>query len=598
MIGLNRKKMSLTPLGRFSLLGLILVGGSPAVRADITPPVSNDPSSAQQVPVEPPPRPAGKDNFVLPPLPFAAVLPDSAKSVQIREVQFEGNKVISDDELAKVTAEFLNRPLSAGDLELLRRKVSQYYYDKGYINSGAVFSSQSVADGVFKLNIIEGKLTQVRQSGQGRLQEFYIRDRLIAGGGDPLNINGLKNSYELLKYNNPLIQDLNMRFMPGVRPGEATLDVNVTRSRPYQLYLGADDYSTAAVGTFAGRMGGWVDNILGVGERIDAQFIANGGALGYNTGISLPITAYDTRAEFRFTQSNSTLSEGQLAASNIYTQITGFDGGLAQPVYRTLSDNLTLGLNISVRESQTLQNNSCINGSAFTGIANPPSDTSQIPCSIQATVLRMKQSYKHISLDSGTALVFNSTFNAGLNALGALPPQSGGQGGDFFSWLGQSMFDQRILPNGAKLVLRGNLQVSDRPLVPLERFALGGAYTVRGYQQNTYIRDNGFNTNLEIKYPILDWFKYLNLDLSEDKHNLYLVPFLDYGGAWFNPTPATHVSTATNYLLSTGIGFNWQYKHIATDFYWAHAFTPANPAPLTSNAQSDGFFFRVNYNVF
>jgi len=503
-------------------------------------------------------------------------LPAGGGSVIIKQVLFVGNTVFSQQELEAVTKEFLNREIRVSDVEAIRRKVSQHYADQGYINSGAVLESQSLASGLLTLKIIEGRLVDVRQTGQERLPEAYIRDRLIAGSGEPLNVNELQDSYRLL-LGDPLIKQLNGQLLPGSRLGENILDVKVTRARPYQLSFGVDDYQTPSVGEIVGRMGGWVDNLLTLGERIDAQFIASGGALGYNTGINLPLNALDTRFSFRYSDTTSTIVEQTTKTLGITNHVVGFDGGLSHPVYRTFADDLTLGLNFVVRRNQTLLSGSCNTGFEVDN------------CNTQVTVLRMSQHFSHRG-ESNSA-VFWSTFNAGLDALGATVNSGENPGGQFFSWLGQSMFSQRLLDNGTSLVLKGNVQVSESRLLSLERYSIGGVYTVRGYRENTYVRDNGFNTSVEIHYPIY------NADTVE-KNNLHLVPFWDYGGAW-NNSNLDASGYRKDYLTSAGVGLNWQYHQLSTDFYWAHAFKPVKDQVLSEKSiQDDGIHFRINVDVF
>ncbi|WP_347988895.1 POTRA domain-containing protein [Methylomonas sp. AM2-LC] len=552
------------------------------VAQDSMPAISNDPTKTQQAIPDLLPLPEKKGKgFELPALPKHVDQEKGAKTIQLKQVVFTGNTVFTNEELQDLLVSYLNRPLSAVDLESMRSKATQYYIDHGYINSGALLTTQSVAEGVLSLTVVEGKLTEVRQSGQERLREGYIRDRLLEGSGDPLNVQNLQNSYRQL-LSDPLIQQLNGSLLPGVHPGEAVLDVKVTRNRPYQAYAGADDYSTPAVGSYAGRMGGWVDNLMTLGERIDGQFIVNGTALGYNMGITMPITAQDTRVSFRYSDTHSSLTERASNPLNLQSQITGFDGGILHPIYRTLNDNLKLGLNFAVRQSQTLLAGRCDSGALFTGVDGDHS------CNTQVTVLRVSQRYTHRVESTGFA--FYSTFNVGINALGATTYQPlGGQGGEFFSWLAQSMFNQRILDNGTQLVLRGAVQIANSPLLPLERFSVGGVNTARGYQENSYIRDNGFNTTAEIKYPLYG-------GTSSDKNNLFLVPFIDYAGGW-NVAYAGN-SPPVDYLFSSGLGFNWQYKQVSTDFYWGHAFNSVVPKPSTKSIQDEGIHFRVNVNAF
>lgn len=543
--------------------------------------ISVDPTRAQQPIAEPKPiedvKPSEK--FELPPLQKPEAIAQSGDSVVIKHLLFTGNTVFSQQELEAAAAEFLNRKIQASDLEAIRRKVSEYYYDRGYINSGAVLESQTLSGGELKLNIIEGKLVEVRQIGQGRLPESYIQDRLIAGSGEPFNVNDLQDSYRLM-LDNPLIKQLNGQLLPGKRLGENILDLKVTRARPYQLSFTADDYQTPAVGEYAGRIGGWVDNLLTLGERVDAQFIVTDGSLGYNTGIDLPMNAQDTRFSFRYSDVNSSLIEPTVKTLGITNHVVGFDGGLSHPIYRTLADDLTLGLNFVVRQNRTLVSGACF----AIEVGNS--------CDTQATVVRMAQNYSHRG--ESNSLVFVSTFNAGLDILGATQSASGSADSQFFSWLGQSLFSQRLLDNGTNLVVKGNIQLADTPVLSLERYSVGGVYTVRGYRENTYVRDNGFNTSVELHYPVYN-------ENTEQKNNLQLVPFWDYGGAWNNNIrqPNDKSKQPTNYLFSAGIGLNWQYHQLSADFYWAHAFTAvSNLAKRSHSIQDDGIHFRVNIDAF
>ena len=41
------------------------------------------------------------------------------------------------------------------------------------------------------------------------------------------------------------------------------------------------------------------------------------------------------------------------------------------------------------------------------------------------------------------------------------------------------------------LIVRQTLQLASEPLLNIEKFALGGINTVRGYRENQFVRDNG-----------------------------------------------------------------------------------------------------------
>lgn len=542
-------------------------------------PIVNDPTLPSQKQLNPPEfhGPKSNESFVLPPTAKPKPAPNEGRLL-LKKVEFTGNTVMSSEALEKVTQSFLNRPLTARDLEELRGRITSIYVDAGYINSGAIIPSQSVASDVLQMKIVEGQLTEVRLEGMERLREGYVRDRLVNAAGSPFNLKNLQEKYQLL-LSDPLIKQLNGSLLPGVQPGEGVLTVKVTRARPYQLYADADDYTTPTVGGYTGRIGGWVDNLTGFGEHLDANFMATGGALGVNTGIDVPLNAYDTHATFRYSNTYTTLTESPIDALNIKTNIVAYDGGLSQSLYRSLAIDLKAGVNLSVRESY-----STILGQPYTFTEGLPFGEG----ATKVTALRLWQQYSQQGTNN--AFVMRSTFSKGLNTLGATIQSSGLPSGDFFSWLGQTQYSHRVMDNGAQIVLRGAMQTAANSLLPLERFAVGGVYSVRGYRENYYVRDNGFSTSLEFRYPLFG-------GEPAAKHSLFLIPFMDYGGAWNNTTIAV-TNPGKDYLHSVGIGFNWHYSHVNTEFYYAHDIAGVKPPSGGNNIQDNGIHFKVGFVAF
>ena len=58
-------------------------------------------------------------------------------TITVEQFQFEGSTVFSDEELAKVTASFTNRPIAFAELLQARSAITQYYIERGYVTSGA-----------------------------------------------------------------------------------------------------------------------------------------------------------------------------------------------------------------------------------------------------------------------------------------------------------------------------------------------------------------------------------------------------------------------------------------------------------------------------
>ena len=118
------------------------------------------------------------------------------------------------------------------------------------------------------------------------------------------------------------------------------------------------------------------------------------------------------------------------------------------------------------------------------------------------TALRLFQDWGE--RDAEHALALRSTFSIGLPVLGATINDTGTQpSGQFVSWLGQAQYVRRVYRDW-DLVLRSNLQLADRPLFPIEQFALGGIDTVRGYREYLTVTDDALSGTAELRLPFAE----------------------------------------------------------------------------------------------
>ena len=82
-------------------------------------------------------------------------------------------------------------------------------------------------------------------------------------------------------------------------------------------------------------------------------------------------------------------------------------------------------------------------------------------------------------------------------------------------------------------------------LVSIEKFTLGGAFSVRGYSQNALLGDNGFFVSTEIRHNLAT--------IKNSEVTFELIPFIDVGKVW--NTQKSLPQPVNNTLLSVGIGF-------------------------------------------
>ncbi len=510
--------------------------------------------------------------FVLPPVDEATsrATQNTGLKVTLKRIVFSGNSVFDDAELQSIAKPFLNRAIDVGELEELRYRLTQHYIKNGYVNSGAIVPTQTFKEGVLNIQLLEGKLSTINIDGNGWLHPDYIRKRLM--DDKPFNSQTFQGRY-LRLLNDPLIGYLNGNLKPLPQLGQSALDLHVTRARPYQLALHFNNYNPPSIGAEQIQAEAWVRNLTRWGDKFDFRFDVSQGSAVYSGGMAMPLNAYGTMFDFHFETGRSSVIEEPLNKANISSHVNNFTWTLSHPVYQTADQNVTLGVSLASRLNQT----GLLNDPNFPFINGLNTGRSKV------VALRLFQDYsgrfdRHV-------LAARSTFSIGLNAFDSTL-QSDLQGPDsrYFAWLGQLQHAWKLMDNGAQLRLRGNLQLSSTALLPQERIAVGGVYSVRGYRENELVRDNGYSASIEFHYPL--WEKQ-----GTYANQLTVFPFMDYGAAWNNRDNA-------DYLHSIGVGLSWQgFRHIKADFVYAHDINKAAPK-ATHNLQDDGIFFNVSMFAF
>jgi hemolysin activation/secretion protein len=154
----------------------------------------------------------------------------------------------------------------------------------------------------------------------------------------------------------------------------------------------------------------------------------------------------------------------------------------------------------------------------------------------------------------------------------------------FFAWLGQLRGVYRHPSTGAELRLRGDLQLADRSLLPLEQFSVGGPGSVRGYRRNQLVRDQGFAAALDLRIPV--W------RTADARPLVTLGPFIDVGRAWNRDRVTPGIRT----LSSIGAALEWTpIPSLAFELEWAYGLRDVD---RTSDLQDESVYFKAVWWAF
>lgn len=496
----------------------------------------------------------------------------TAPSLFLKRVLVTDATALSSEAVGQVTQPYLDRNVSAEELQALRTRLSQLYVEQGYITSGVLLPDQSVRDGTVRYQAVEGRLAEVTVNTDGRLRPQYVASRLHNGGADqPLNVADLRDQLRDL-HADPLIQRLDSRLLPTGQRGSARLEIDVVEARPYSLDLKLSNSRAPSVGSE------WLEaefvhrNLLGFGDRAFVRYGTSDGLDDYQLSYAIPVAATGLTAGFSYANSDAQVVEEPFDRIDIRSESEEWAVDVVYPWRRGPNRSLTFIASLENRESQT-----SLLGIPFSfspGVRNGASEVAVARLTADWTDRRLNQVF-----------ALRGRISLGIDALDATINPGDVPDSEFVTVLAQAQWARRFGENDNQLILRADLQKSFDGLLPLEKFAIGGVNSVRGYRQNLMVRDNGWVASAEVRIPAFHD--------ANGNSNFQWTVFADLGRGWneqFDTPDPKSVS-------SVGAGILWDpLPGLHTELYLAHGLEDVRFAD--EDLQDDGIHLQVTYRIF
>ncbi len=529
----------------------------------------------------------------LPPVEESGNRLSSVGKIYVNRFHLEGNTVFADAELAVITAAYEQREITAEELQEVAQKITVFYVDRGYVNSGAVIPDQEVQGGNITVQIMEGKLSGTDIINETWLRKRYVLSRLasVTDSTSPLNVIHIQDRLKLLK-EDPRIDNINASLKSGLERGDAFLELEVIEARPYNIGLSFNNYDSPSIGAYRGELNLSHMNLTGWGDSLNLRYALTEGLDEYFGSYTIPLTRWGTTLSMETERTESVIKADPFDDLDIESDVTTYAAELRHPFYKTLSREFAMGLRFERRKSETTLMNegftfsSGIDNEGFT--FSPDGDRDDGISRV--SVLRFSQEWVDRSMVQ--VLAARSVFNFGLDTLDAtindnLPD------GEFFFWLGQFQWLRKFAFLDSQALFRFDIRLSNDPLLSMEKFEIGGSSTVRGYRENQMTSDNGLITSLEWRIPV--WhLKIPGLSTKPADGLVQICPFYDYGKGWNtdmeDPSPDN--------LSSVGLGARWTVNEkINAQMYWGHALRDADVS-TEYDLQDDGIHFEISAFLF
>ena len=149
-------------------------------------------------------------------------------------------------------------------------------------------SAQTADDHASRSGQSRAMLTGENSVAGNILRDSYIRDRIFASAGPPLNVENLKNRLKILLEDpniktitpelKPNIKTINAELKPGKFPDESELDLTIAERNPFQFGVRYSNDRSPSVGAYHLDLLASDSDLTGNGDTLSARWSVVEGA--------------------------------------------------------------------------------------------------------------------------------------------------------------------------------------------------------------------------------------------------------------------------------------------------------------------------------
>lgn len=413
----------------------------------------------------------------------------------VRAVLVEGNTLLSEATLRGMTAGLAGSERTMAELNAVAARLQDAYRDAGYGGVVVYIPEQQAATGDMLIRVVEGKLAAVRVTGNSYFDTGNIRAGLpgLQEGSTP-QVGHIDRDIQLSN-DNPA-KNVKVTLMAGARPGDIDAEVNVTETDPVQFLAGYNNTGNHATGRHRLSLGIQHANLFGRDHVGTLQYQTSpedpGRVKIFSAGYRIPL--YSLAASLDAFVAHSSVSNGSTVTPAGPLSFTGRGTVVGLRANRNLDrigeydHHVTLGL-----DWRDYQDDCSLGEFGPAGCGSAAVDVTTMPVSVSYTGQKQGPQLAYgisagLSVNAGGS--GRATFDAarpGATRTYAITRAAG--------------FIDRAFNAGALAGLsingRLDLQYSPHALISGERFGIGGANSVRGYQEREMAGDSGALVRVE-----------------------------------------------------------------------------------------------------
>ena len=441
----------------------------------------------------------------------------------LERVDTDPSEILTEAEIKAITDPYVGKTVSLEDLYAMTASINKLYETRGYAVCRAYLPPQRIHEGAVQIRLLEGKTGNVTVNGLRFTRQGYVTHRIHLEPGKVANTDILND--ELQRFNATNDVQLRVLVHAGEKPG--TTDYEIAAFEPknnHQVSLYVDNHGYDTSGRWREGVFYTMRSVTGQRDALRMNYLRSKGTNIFGANYSIPVNNLGTMLDFDYGTNTTKLVKGNLAETagvKGHSYVAGIT--LRHPLRVDEKRRYEVGLQYLHQKSQT-------------DIATKSNNREKLVDDTRNTYIPYV-SFTHYGKNSVLYHKHSLAF-MGYNNLYDT-------GDNYTVYRLDSVYQKRL--NGNQMLLgRLNAQAASekKNMSTSDYFYIGGANSVRGYEESFLGGSQGFNASLTWQAPL-------------DKKQIWnAFTFVDYGRVF-----GDEQTVMDHTLVSTGLGVTASYKN-------------------------------------
>lgn len=216
-------------------------------------------------------------------------------------------------------AGYQGRCIGQSGIETILRRATAQILERGYSTTRAGVGSQDLSSGQLKITLVPGIIRAIRFKDPAVVASY--RSAFPNRAGELLNLRDLEQGLEQMK--RVTSQDVDMQIAFTQTQGESDIVLDVKRTKPWKVTLHFDDSGARSTGRYQTGINVAIDDLLGINDLFNAGFNSDADRKGDTRGTTGNNFSYSAPAGYwTFGVNGSTYRYHQRIAGRFQTFVS------------------------------------------------------------------------------------------------------------------------------------------------------------------------------------------------------------------------------------------------------------------------------------